>query len=411
MKVTGIVAEYNPFHNGHKYQIEQARKLTGADYIIVALSGNFTQRGTPAILNKYDRAKMALLNGADLVVELPSFYACASAEYFAKGTMTLFEKLGVVDAICFGSECGDLNPLTEIAKVLAYEPEDYKRELRASLRNGYSYPSARNNALLASLPGFAAYSTVICYPNNILGIEYIKALLQLESNIIPYTNERVGSGYHDYRLSQGYSSAISIRHALRLENPLEYVRGQMPENCFEILKEAYGKATPVFQDDFTSIIKYRLLLEQENSYMQFADVSEELSNKMKKYLFTTTDITSFCERLKSKDLTHARINRCLGHILLDLKQPELEEFLKEGTIFYGRILGFRADSAPLLTELKKCSSIPLITKVADAKNQLSEIGLKQFEKDMQASHIYESVVSTKFGVPMNNEYQREIIKC
>lgn len=411
MKVTGIVAEYNPFHNGHKYQIEQARKLTGADYIIVALSGNFTQRGTPAILNKYDRAKMALLNGADLVVELPSFYACASAEYFAKGNMMLFEKLGVVNAICFGSECGDLNALTEIARVLAFEPEDYKKELRASLRSGYSYPSARNNALLASLPGFAAYSTVICYPNNILGIEYIKALLQLESNIVPYTNERVGSGYHDYRLSKGYSSAISIRHALRLENPLEYVREQMPENCFEILKEAYGKATPVFQNDFTSTLKYRLLLELENGYMQFADVSEELSNKMKKYLFTATDIASFCERLKTKDLTHARINRCLGHILLDLRQPDLEEFLKEGTIFYGRILGFRTDSAPLLTELKKRSSIPLITKVADAKDQLSEIGLKQFEKDMQASHIYESVVSTKFGVPMNNEYQREIIKC
>lgn len=411
MKVTGIVAEYNPFHNGHKYQIEQARKLTGADYIIVALSGNFTQRGTPAILNKYDRAKMALLNGADLVVELPSFYACASAEYFAKGTMTLFEKLGVVDAICFGSECGNLNTMMEIAKVIAFEPENYKKELRASLRNGYSYPTARNNALLASLPGFAAYSTVICYPNNILGIEYLKALLQLESKIVPYTNERIGSGYHDYRLSKGYSSAISIRHALRLENPLEYIREQMPENCFEIIKEAYGKTTPVFQNDFTSILKYRMLLEHENNYMQFADVSEDLSNKMKKYLFTTTDITSFCERLKTKDLTHARISRCLGHILLDLKQPDLEEFLKAGTIFYGRILGFKESSAPLLTELKNRSSIPLITRAADAKNQLSEIGLKQFEKDMQASHIYESVVSTKFGVPMNNEYQREIIKC
>lgn len=411
MKVTGIVAEYNPFHNGHKYQLEQARKLTGADYLIVALSGNFTQRGTPAMLNKYDRAKMALLNGADLVIELPSFYACASAEYFAKGAMTLFEKLGVVDAICFGSESGNLKLLTDIANVLAFEPEEYKRELRMNLRNGYSYPTARNNALISSLPGFAVHSAIISQPNNILGIEYIKALLQLKSKIVPYTNERIGSGYHDYKLSQGYSSAISIRHALRLENPLEYVKEQMPENCFEILKEAFGKTTPIFQNDFTSILKYRMLLEQENQYMQFIDISEDLSNKMKKYLFASTDITSFCEYLKTKDLTHARISRALGHILLNLKQADLEEFLREGTIFYGRILGFRQDSAPLLSQLKKSSSIPLISKVSEAKNQLSEIGLKQFEKDIQAAHIYEAVVSTKFGMPMNNEYQREIIKC
>lgn len=411
MKVTGIVAEYNPFHNGHKFQIEQAKKLTGADYIIVAISGNFTQRGTPAIMNKYDRTKMALLNGADLVIELPSCYACSSAEYFAKGSMTLFEKLGVVDSICFGSECGNVNALTKIAEVLAFEPEDYKKELRISLQNGFSYPAARSNALISCLPEFASHSNIIAYPNNILGVEYIKALLQMGSSIKPYTNERIGSGYHNYKLSEQYSSAISIRHALSSKHPLEHVKEQMPENCFEILTESFGKTAPVFETDFSKLLKYRMLLELEHDYVQFADVSEDLSNKMKKCLFASTDISSLCEQLKTKDLTHSRISRCLGHILLDLKQSDLETYLKEGTIFYGRILGFRKRSAPLLTELKKCSSIPLISKVADASKQLSEVGLKQFETDIQAAHIYESVVSDKFGTVMKHEYQRKIIKC
>lgn len=411
MKVTGIVAEYNPFHNGHEYQLEQAKKLTKADYLIVAMSGNFTQRGTPAIMNKYDRAKMALLNGADLVLELPACYACSSAEYFAKGAMTLFEKLGVVDSVCFGSECGNINTLMAIAEILANEPETYKKELRQKLQKGYSYPAARSSALLAALPEFAAHSTILSSPNNILGVEYIKAILQLNSNIVPYTIERVGCGYHDYKISRHFSSAIAIRQALASRQGLDNIKDQMPQNCYEILKEAFFKTAPIFEDDFTTLLKYKMLLEPEGDYTHYADISGDLSNKMRKQLFSCTDITSLCERLKTKDLTHSRITRCLSHILLGIKQEDLESYLAEGTIFYGRVLGFRQEAAPLFGELKKHSSIPLVTKVSEGENQLLGTGLLQFKQDVQAAHIYEAVVSGKFWGEMKHEYKREIVKC
>lgn len=411
MKVTGIVAEYNPFHNGHKYQIQRAKKLTGADYVVVAMSGNFTQRGTPAIMNKYDRAKMALLNGADLVLELPYCYACSSAEFFAKGAMSLFDKLSVVDSICFGSECGNINTLITIAEILANEPEDYKKELRLKLQKGYSFPAARSSALHVALPEFATHSTVLSSPNNILGVEYIKALFKLKSKIAPYTIERVGSGYHDYKLSKNFSSAIAIRQALMSESSLDNIKTQMPENCYEILKESFGKKTPVFQDDFTVLLKYKMLLSEENAYWKYADISEDLSNKMSKQLFHSTDVTSLCEQLKTKDLTHSRITRSLFHILLDLTQKDFDTYLKEGTVFYGRVLGFGKEAAPLLGEIKKHSSIPLITKVSEGENLLSGVGLMQFQKDVQTAHIYEAVAATKFGREMKHEYQREIIKC
>ena len=148
MKIAGIIAEYNPFHNGHKYHIEQTRKITGADFIIVVMSGNFTQRGTPAIMDKYSRARMALENGADMVLELPSCYACGSAEYFADGAIALLDKLGCVDYVCFGSECGDIELLRPIAEILATEPENYSEMLRAELKSGATFPRARNRALI-----------------------------------------------------------------------------------------------------------------------------------------------------------------------------------------------------------------------------------------------------------------------
>lgn len=409
MKVTGIVAEYNPFHNGHKYQIERARKLTGADYVIVAMSGNFTQRGTPAIIDKYERAKMALLNGADLVFELPCCYACSSAEFFAKGAITLFEKLGVVDSICFGSECGNINTLISIAEILAREPDAYKNKLRLKLQSGYSFPAARSNALLTVLPEFASHSTVLSDPNNILGVEYIKALFQLKSKISPYTMERTGSGYHDYKLSHSFSSAAAIRQALHSEIPLEKIKSQMPESCYEILKAAFETKAPVFQEDFALMLKYKMLLGNDN-YEKYADISSDLSNKMQNQLFKASSIASLCELLKTKEITHSRITRCLFHILLDITKEDMASYLQNGVIFYGRLLGFRKEAACLLGELKKHSSIPLITKVSEGENQLSGTGLLQFEKDIQAAHIYEAVKSTKYGLSMQHEYQRELIK-
>ena len=410
MKVVGIIAEYNPFHNGHKYLIEKAKEIAGADYAIIVMSGNFTQRGTPAIADKYLRTEMALLNGADLVIELPVHYACSSAEFFATGAITLLNKLGIVDSICFGSESGNISNLYNVAKILADEPEDFQQQLKIFLKRGYSYPMARNQALEATIPDFVNYADVIKTPNNILGIEYIKALIRTNSSMTPYTVHRIGSGYHDHKLSIAYSSAIAIRQSLELVNSLDKIDDQVPKNCLPILSEQFHKTYPIYMDDFSTILKYKLLTEAPNGFDKYADISSDLSDKIKKNLFKIDNINSFCDLLKSKDLTHARINRCLGHILLNIQQDEMDALKENGTIHYARVLGFKKDSNAILTEIKKNASIPLITKLADASKLLSEEGMAQLEKDIQISHIYEMIVSSKFQQPFRNECTRQIIK-
>ena len=410
MKAVGIIAEYNPFHNGHKYLIEKAKEITGADYTIIVMSGNFTQRGTPAIADKYTRTEMALLNGADLVIELPSHYACSSAEFFATGAITLLNKLGVVDSICFGSESGNITNLYNVAKILADEPEEFQQQLKLFLKRGYSYPMARNQALEATIPDFVNYMDVIKTPNNILGIEYIKALLRTNSTITPFTVQRIGSCYHDHKLSVAYSSAIAIRQSLEFGNSLEKIEDQVPKNCLSILSEHYNKSYPVFMDDFSTLLKYKLLTEAPNGFCKYADISSDLSDKIKKNIFKIDSINNFCDLLKSKDLTHSRINRCLGHILLNIHQEEMDVLKENGTIHYARVLGFKKDSNAILSAIKKNSSIPLITKLADASKLLSEEGIAQLEKDIQVSHIYEMIVSSKFNQPFRNECTRQIVK-
>lgn len=409
MKVVGIIAEYNPFHNGHKYMIDKAKEATGADYVVVVMSGDFTQRGTPAITDKYLRTEMALKNGADLVIELPVHYACSSAEYFAKGAVCLLDKLGVVDYLCFGSEAGDIERLTAVAKVLADEPEVYKQNLRLNLRRGLSYPLARNRALELTIPDFITYSDIIKTPNNILAIEYIKAIIQQESTMKPCTIRRIGSGYHDYKLKAAYSSAISIRESLQHTNSLSMIEDQVPKSCYDLLNTQYKKTYPIYLEDFAQLLHYRLISEVENGYDTYADISPELSDKIKKNIYKFDSTKNFCDLLKTKDMTHARISRCLGHILLGLKQVELDELKMYGLIHYARVLGFKEGCDALLKGIKKHSSIPFITKPADAYEHLSEIGFKQFKKDIEVAHIYEMIASVKYGHPLRNEYQRQII--
>ena len=211
MKTVGIIAEYNPFHNGHAYHIRKAKELTHADYCVVVMSGDFVQRGAPAIMDKYLRAESALLNGADLVLELPVCYSISSAEHFARSSVALLDKLGVVDTLCFGSECGDIRVLTEFAQALTDESPVFKKTLDREIRIGHTYPQARNTALEISAPHLTSYINVLTSPNNILGIEYCKALLFWKSTIVPYTVKRAGSSYHDNSLDTGFCSALAIR--------------------------------------------------------------------------------------------------------------------------------------------------------------------------------------------------------
>lgn len=410
MKITGIIAEYNPFHNGHLYQIRKAKEITGADYIIVVMSGNHMQRGTPALIDKYSRAKMALSGGADMVIELPTCYATASAEYFAMGAISILNQLGCVDSVCFGSESGDITMLSKIAHALVDESEDFVQSLKTKLKNGDTYPVARNAALAETINGFTTFDTILGFPNNILGIEYIKAIIRQNSSIKPYTNTRIGSDYHSYKLAENFSSAISIRQSLSLQDNLDMIQSQIPALAFDIMKEDFHKTFPVYASDFSSMIKFKLLKERGQGFTQYFDVTQAISDKLEKEMFSMQSFDDFCDILKSKDITYARISRCLSHILLDIKAEDVQLFKENGITFYARVLGFNSKADALTKTLKSHTSIPLITKTTTASSQLYPIGQRQFEQDIQASHIYECIAGTKYHAGMRDEYRRQVVK-
>ena len=409
MKIAAIIAEYNPFHNGHMYHIQKVKELTGADYVVVVMSGDFTQRGIPALINKHSRAKMALKAGADLVFELPSYYATGSAEYFASGAIALLDKLGIIDCICFGSECGDIKILTDIAQMLNNETVPLSEAIQAGLRQGLSYPLARAKAIGELIPESYEHVEALSSPNNILGIEYIKAILKRNSSITPYTNFRMGAGYHDKMLSDNMSSALSIRQSLLENNTLEMIESSVPEHVFTIMQKHFLKTFPIYNDDISLILKYKLLMDEPNGYTDYVDISDDLSAKIKRNLKKYKSFSQFCDLLKSKDITYARVSRCLTHILLNHKKDYLQSYIENDFIFYARILGLRKDASELMSALKLHSEIPVISKLADAKKSLSPFAMQMLEEDIRASQIYDSIISEKFNAKPIHEYSKEIV--
>lgn len=394
MKITGLITEYNPFHKGHEYHIKKAKEVTGADYIIVVMSGDFVQRGTPACVQKHVRAHMALVSGADLVLELPVAYATGSAELFAQGAVSILHHLGVVDYICFGSECGTTEPLMEIARLLVDEPDWYRTALQEHLKNGLSYPAAR----AAAIP---KYSELLSSPNNILGIEYCKALLRLNSHIQPVSIKRKGNLYHAEQLNENLPSATAIRKQLLGETPTLDL--QIPKDALSILSKEIDISGIVTENDFSLMLLYRLLSaaspEELASYM---DVSDELAARIFKCRTQFISFDQFADLLKTKELTRTRINRALLHILLDIKK-------EQPSAVYARMLGFRKDATPLLSVIKKHTEIPFFSKTSTIFDSLSFDQQLLFKKSIDASLLYESILSQKGARSMIHEYSKPII--
>lgn len=412
MKTVGIITEYNPFHNGHAYQLAAAKRMTGADYCIVIMSGSFVQRGAPAFMDKYIRTQAALANGADLVLELPVCYALGSAEYFASGAVALLDKLGVADALCFGSECGDITLLSEFATKLSGEDETFKKVLDRQLRRGLAYPSARNAALQACAPHLNGHMNILMQPNNILAIEYCKALTRRNSSIRPCTVRRAGSAYHDASLDSSFCSALAIRESVASSGSPAEVKELMPRSSYELLESHYGRTCPILTDDVSLPLHYQLLSEESEGYATYADVDSDLSDRIVKKLPTYRCFTDFCEQLKTKNRTYTRIARSLLHILLRIEKTDLAHYQSEDYIYYARMLGFREGAEPLLSAIKENGSIPLLSKLADADSLLSENGRHMLCTDIYASHIYNSLVQHKFAdcPDLPSEYKRKILK-
>ena len=422
MNVTGIIAEYNPFHNGHLYQLNQIRQ-SGTDYIIVVMSGDFLQRGTPAILDKWTRTHMALSSGADLVIELPAVFATASAQYFARGGISILDKLVVVNSISFGCETNNLSLLQKCASYLYTEPDEYKKQLQAFIKEGKSFPKAREEALTAVLGNEAA--SFVSSPNNILALEYCIALLERNSSITPMPILRKGSGYHDKELAKdSLPSATAIREKLTtlmdrngnfpdpktFQNIPSYnekaLKDNMPETVASIL-EANADRLLLSKDSLSLLLKYKLLCELSN-LDSFADVTPDLSDKIKKNLNQYETFSQFTDLLKSKDLTHTRITRALNHVLLNITQDMYTKAKTNDYASYARVLGFHKRALPLLSEIDKNTQIPLITKTADAHTQLSTQNYACFEHDIFCSHVYESVIADQSKTTFKNEFTRQI---
>ncbi len=411
MKVVGIIAEYNPFHNGHKYQIEQIRQKTDADYVIVAMSGNFLQRGVPALCDKFTRTKMALECGADLVFELPTLWATASAEYFAQGGVSLLANTGVVTHLGFGAETDDLDSLLQVSSILKEEPDVYRAVLGNSIRTGNAFPVARKNALVTSLPHFPTdkLDDLLDSPNNILALEYLKAL---PSEITPVLIPREGAGYHDTDIDNVYPSASAIREAIATpeeERDLDKITAAMPKEAYELLLKQLETHAILETDDFSDMLGYCLLTLEHHGYADFADCTKEFSNKLQKHLKGYVSIDEFTQKLKSKDMTYTRVSRNLLHILLNIKQMDYSIGKAIGYIPYLRVLGFREEAKPLLTKIKKEANVPIITKVADASSKLDYGTYKIFEKDFFASGLYYQTLARKSKQAPLNEFTNQII--
>lgn len=415
MNVIGVIAEYNPFHNGHQYQLETLRKEYHADYIIVAMSGNFLQRGVPALCHKHNRAKMALLGGADLVLELPCLYATASAELFAIGGISLLGSTGVVNLLGYGVEHQNPELLHTLANLLADEPENYRQYQNEFQRNGFSFPVARSKAICKTLPSFSEeqITNFLSLPNNILALEYEKALIlwnRSHSAIASQPIQRIGNQYHDVQATSTYASATAIRNLLwEQKEPITNLSYYLPPETLQLLSNSNHNLELVSEDAISSMLYLRLLECKTNGYEAFADCNRELSQKIQKHLSEYTGFHAFCNILKSKELTHTRISRVLIHILLNIKKEDYSLLSEATNAPYLRVLGFRKDASPLLSEIKKRASAPLITKVADAPKYLPQNSYHIFEKDLYAASLYRGITSIQSKQVQKNEFTQELV--
>lgn len=376
MNVVGIIAEYNPFHKGHAYQIQKAKKQCGAEFAVVVMNGDFVQRGEPAIFDKYTRTKEALWGGADLIFELPVRFGLSSAGDFAMGGILALNALPFVTHLCFGTETGDLAPLLQAATFLCNEPDSYRTRVKHFVKQGILYPKARSLALAAEsgLPTETWDS-----PNNILGLEYCVALQKLHSKIKPFTIRREGQGYHDNDTPalSDFPSATFLRKQIRKA----------------------GEKENLSLSDFSSLIGYSLLTAKD--LCRIKDITPDLSDRIRNELPKYREINEFVKTIKNPSLTTGRIKRSFFQCLFDIEK-------EEPVMPYLRVLGMKKEASSLLSQ-KENASCQILTKLAFDVPKMDDTAKKLFAKDLLASDLYRQVFCHKYNQTLPNEYQHSPI--
>jgi len=373
MSICGVIAEYNPFHNGHALHLQAARSQTNAAGIVCIMSGHFVQRGEPAICSKQSRAQMALTHGADIVLELPAAYATGSAERFASAAVTTLTACGIVTDLCFGSESGDLTALASAARRLADEPPDFRAELRAGLAEGRTFPAARSIA--------AGGAAVLQTPNDILAVEYIKAIYKQNSPLSPCAIKREGAGYHDEGIQSKLASATAIRRVLAVGG--KGWQTAMPREAADLLQtELAAKCAPIVLDDFSQAFFYALATTPRAALAHRADIAEGLENRILRYAESCAVLSVLASAVKTKRYTHTRIQRALLHILLQIDAADVL-----ADVPYIRVLGFRRESEDLLKHLCTEATLPVVTNLKNTQ-ALPAAALRALDIERRATAVY-----------------------
>lgn len=411
MKAVGLVTEYNPFHNGHLYHLNKAMELTGADISVAVMSGDFVQRGEPAVLDKYTRTSMALNSGVNLVVELPVNYAVSSAESFAAGALKVLDYVKA-DSIAFGSESGDIERLSKLAHILCDNEDTLYKEISKYTANGISYAAARQKVVEKLTDKDTA--AMLTSSNNILAVEYLKAIIKNNYAIKPYTVQRQGDSYNDTDIRSEYASATALRENLKADNISKYI----PVKAGLILS---SNTNYIYPDDITEALFTRLLdILFASSYdknvfienvMKYPDVNKEIAGRLYKSamdMITRTvphgagskdneafSFGSLCEHIKTKEVPLSRIKRALVRITLGLDKKHMEKYSNAP---YIRVLGFDKKGQEYLSYIRKTVEVPLITKTADYKEMLLD--------DIHAANIYNMIAAGKYGVKELGDFVR-----
>ena len=439
MKVVGIVAEYNPFHNGHAFQIEEAKRLTGADYAVCVMSGNFVQRGGPAIFDKFTRAHMALLGGADLVLEMPAAAAVSSAEVFAECGVSILDALEVVTHISFGCEASDEKEqalLCELAELFVLEPDAYKKMLQAELKKGLSFPQARAKAASEYLKkNVSPAVSVLSQPNNILAIEYLKALRREHSAIEPVLIPRRGDDYHCTSVFGRFPSATALRSLIFSSGQISssagsaseetvfpsaiedsghgFFHGQLasfvPADVLNIYEKTLSCGHAAKSADYSQILHFALLSCRDEMTDRFSQETE-LARRIGRLLEDYTDFDSFAQLVKTKNRTLTSVSRYLTQILLGIDTESLDALRRCGHAPYARVLGFKKHAAPLLAKIKEAGRIPLITAVKDSPllTDVSVPASSLLKTDIYASDLYH-IPFANAGKKYLNDYRHPLI--
>ena len=384
-KILAIICEYNPFHNGHLFQLNESIKKVKPDYVVCIMSGNFVERGNTALISKWARAEMALRAGVDMVIELPTVYSISSAENFAAGAIKILNNLKAETYLSFGSECGNIHTLTKFAQIIVEEPAEYVTMLNHELDKGLSFPKARENAMLLYVNDIRNSANLLSGSNNILGIEYLKQIIKTGYKITPVTIKRVGPEYNSKALVGNFASATAIREMILQKKS---VKNLMAKSSYDILKQELGNGRFVLDiSQFEKQIIYKLRCMDVSEIASLPDVSEGLEYKIKDAANSCNTLQDLTFSIKSKRYTMTRIYRILLYALLDITDDDMLNAEKINP--YLRVLGISENGKNLLAELSSNKKLNVITSVKQFLDKSNNKILKSMlEKDILASNIY-----------------------